>query len=178
MDEFASLHKCLVRRCRIEGPDVQHRSAVDFMSFYQYRQDRSFCGFPVPGKEMKTLCLVVGLMLSGCSGNTVQAPMGSLTSGEHEALAGRFDRSAKDARNKLENYQKLLMAYQADVDDGKDPFEWTDHYRLMSAHYQKVADVNSRLADAHREMAVILRNMPYATGTGAVSSQAEPGQPR
>ena len=102
------------------------------------------------------LSLTLGL-LTGCATDPHPMDMSQMlqnakTPADHEALAQHYEQAAQDMQAKVAEHKVLLEQYKAHL-YGKQMQGMQTHCQYLLSMYEKIADENMKMAEAHRQMA-------------------------
>lgn len=76
------------------------------------------------------------------------------TAADHEAIAAEYDKQAAAAKKEAEQHRKMEKSYAASSAGGKvTPTPLPQHCAALAKHYDSIAQEDTTLAAAHRDMA-------------------------
>src|SRR5690606_39272429 len=82
------------------------------------------------------------------------------TRADHLALADRYEAVARDMENKAEEHKRILAQFRKDPHDFPKAYmgeNFENRTKRLIDVYERAADIDRKLAEAHREMADALK---------------------
>ena len=76
------------------------------------------------------------------------------TAADHEAIAAQYEKQAAEAKKEADRHRKMEKSYAVGASAGKGtPTPLPQHCAALAKHYDSIAQEDTTLAAAHRDMA-------------------------